>query len=73
MVSGAQRLAYRIQGNACPTTALPYGIDNDYDNNEAHSSMAGAVMWPQDPGFQYDTSNAWQDYRNSILIEIILF
>ncbi|CAF4853982.1 unnamed protein product, partial [Rotaria socialis] len=40
LVSGAQRLAYRIQGNSCPGTVLPSGINNDYDNNEAHSAMS---------------------------------
>lgn len=56
MVSGAQRQAYRIQGNACPgAAALPNDTVNDYDNNEAHSVMAGVNMWPQDKGFNYDT------------------
>lgn len=62
LVSGAQRLAYRIQGNSCPTTVLPNGIYNDYDNNEAHSTMAGVVMWPSDAGFQYDTSKILKYY-----------
>ena len=56
MVAGVQRIAYRIQGNSCPGTVLPANITNDYSNNEAHSTMAGVVIWPQDPGFQYDTS-----------------
>ena len=56
MVSGAQRLCYRIQGNSCPGTVLPSGISNDYDNNEAHSSMSGVNIWPTDLGFDYDTS-----------------
>ncbi|CAF3397266.1 unnamed protein product, partial [Rotaria socialis] len=55
LVSGAQRLAYRIQGNSCPGTVLPSGINNDYDNNEAHSAMSGINLWFFDSGFQYDT------------------
>ncbi|CAF0745209.1 unnamed protein product [Adineta steineri] len=55
LVSGAQRQAYRIQGNSCPGTVLPNDTVNDYDNNEAHSSMAGVNMWPNDQGFNYDT------------------
>ncbi|CAF5083041.1 unnamed protein product, partial [Rotaria socialis] len=49
------RLAYRIQGNSCPGTVLPSGINNDYDNNEAHSAMSGINLWFLDSGFQYDT------------------
>ncbi|CAF4420988.1 unnamed protein product, partial [Adineta steineri] len=45
----------RIQGNSCPGTVLPNDTVNDYDNNEAHSSMAGVNMWPNDQGFNYDT------------------
>ncbi|CAF3592631.1 unnamed protein product [Rotaria sordida] len=56
LVSGAQRLCYRIQGNACPGTVLPTGMSNDYDNNEAHSAMSGVNIWPMDLGFDYDTS-----------------
>ncbi|CAF0819146.1 unnamed protein product [Rotaria sp. Silwood1] len=56
LVSGAQRLCYRIQGNACPGTVLPTNISNDYDNNEAHSAMSGINIWPTDTGFKYDTS-----------------
>jgi len=63
LVSGAQRIAYRIQGNACPGTVLPTGISNDYDNNEAHSTMAGVVMWPTDSGFIYDTSKSLRYVR----------
>ncbi len=58
MVAGVQRIAYRIQGNACPWTVLPSGISNDYSNNEAHSTMTGVSMWPQDSGFAYDTSKS---------------
>ncbi|CAF4997129.1 unnamed protein product, partial [Rotaria socialis] len=47
--------AYRIQGNSCPGTVLPSGINNDYDNNEAHSAMSGINLWFFDSGFQYDT------------------
>ena len=61
MVSGAQRFAYRIQGNACPGTALPNGTLNDYDNNEAHSGMTGVTIWPKDPGFAYDTSKTLKE------------
>ncbi len=56
MVAGVQRIAYRIQGNSCPGTVLPSGIINNYDNNEAHSTMSGVTMWPTDQGFNYDTS-----------------
>lgn len=55
LVAGVERIAYRIQGNSCPGTSLPDGITNDYENNEAHSAMAGVVLWPQDKGFEYDT------------------
>ena len=55
-----QRIAYRIQGNSCPGTVLPSDIVNDYDNNEAHSSMTGAVMWPLDTGFPSDTSKLFR-------------
>ncbi|CAF3637436.1 unnamed protein product [Rotaria sp. Silwood1] len=55
LVSGVQRLSYRIQGNSCPGTILPTGITNDYDNNEAHSAMSGINLWPSDTGFSYDT------------------
>ncbi|CAF2963963.1 unnamed protein product [Rotaria sp. Silwood2] len=55
LVTGAQRLCYRIQGNACPGTILPNNISNDYDNNEAHSAMSGVNIWPTDAGFMYDT------------------
>jgi hypothetical protein len=47
-------LAYRIQGNSCPGTVLPVGINNNYWNNEAHSAMSGVNIWPMDPGFLYD-------------------
>jgi hypothetical protein len=58
LVAGVQRIAYRIQGNSCPGTVLPTNIVNNYYNNEAHSVMAGVVMWPGDLGFQYDTSKS---------------
>ncbi len=61
MVSGVQRLAYRIQGDACPWTVVPSNITNNYDNNEAHSSMAGVSMWPVDSGFPYDTSKSLEE------------
>jgi len=54
LVSGVDQLAYRIQGNACPGTVIPSTIDNDYDNNEAHSASSGANLWPMDKGFDYD-------------------
>lgn len=56
MVAGVDRLAYRIQGNSCPGTTLPAGVENDYDNNEAHSALSGFNIWPTDKGFDYDTS-----------------
>ncbi len=59
MVAGVQRVAYRIQGNSCPGTVLPTGIVNDYNNNEAHSTMAGVVMWPTDIGFPSDPSKSF--------------
>ncbi len=58
MVSGVDRLCYRIQGNACPGTVLPTGLLNDYDNNEAHSCMAGISIWPVDTGFPNDTGKS---------------
>lgn len=63
MVTGVQRLAYRIQGNSCPGASVPTDILNDYDNNEAHSAMAGVSMWPTDPGFMYDTSKTLKEVR----------
>ncbi|CAM4838655.1 unnamed protein product, partial [Rotaria magnacalcarata] len=54
LVAGVERLAYRIQGNSCPGTVLPAGINNDYSNNEAHSAMSGMSVWPIDKGFMYD-------------------
>ncbi len=60
LVAGVQRIAYRIQGNACPGTVLPSGMLNNYYNNEAHSTMAGVVMWPGDTGFQSDTSKSFR-------------
>lgn len=59
-MSGAQRIAFRIQGNSCPGTALPNNIVNDYNNNEAHSSMVGVAMWPNDPGFAYDPGESFR-------------
>lgn len=56
LIAGVERIAYRIQGNSCSNKNLPDEIVNDYENNEAHSAMAGVVLWPQDIGFQYDTS-----------------
>ncbi|CAF2125989.1 unnamed protein product [Rotaria magnacalcarata] len=76
-VSSVQRLSYRIQGNSCPGTILPTDIDNDYDNNEAHSYMSGVNIWPTDPGFQYDTTtthifgNNSMTIRNSLVIGAI--
>jgi hypothetical protein len=55
LVAGVERLAYRIQGDACPGTVVPTGINNSYWNNEAHSAMSGVNIWPDDPGFEYDT------------------
>ncbi|CAF1678009.1 unnamed protein product, partial [Adineta ricciae] len=55
LVAGVERIAYRIQGDACPGTAVPSNITNLYANNEAHSAMAGVAIWPVDPGFSYDT------------------
>jgi hypothetical protein len=54
-VAGVERIAYRIQGDACPNTVVPSGINNSYSNNEAHSAMAGVSIWPTDKGFDYDT------------------
>ncbi len=59
LVAGVQRIAYRIQGNACPGTAVPSNILNNYYNNEAHSTMAGVVMWPTDTGFPSDTGKSF--------------
>ena len=56
MVAGVERLAYRIQGNACPGTPLPSDVINDYANNEVHSAMSGVNIWPMDTGFEYDLS-----------------
>lgn len=56
LVAGAERLAYRIQGNTCPETQLQQNINNNYANNEAHSAMAGVSLWPSDRGFPYDRS-----------------
>ncbi|CAF4366562.1 unnamed protein product [Rotaria socialis] len=53
LVSGVERLAYRIQGEACPGTYTPYNIYNSYSNNEAHSAMSGVNLWPLDKGFVY--------------------
>jgi hypothetical protein len=50
-----ERIAYRIQGDACPSTTVPSNINNSYSNNEAHSAMAGVSIWAPDPGFSYDT------------------
>lgn len=55
-MAGVQRLAYRVQGTACPGTTLPSGITNEYDNNEAHSALAGVNLWPEDKGFDFDQS-----------------
>jgi hypothetical protein len=63
LVSGAERIAFRIQGNACPGTSVPSNISNDYDNNEAHSSMSGVNLWPMDPGFEFDTSKLLEEMR----------
>lgn len=76
MVSGVQRIAYRIQGNACPGTVVPTGILNHYDNNEAHSTMIGVTMWPVDKGFDYDTSKIFKKEINVRLnsnIEFIFY
>jgi len=54
LVVGVERLAYRIQGDACSTTNIPSNISNDYSNNEAHSAMGGVNIWPMDKGFEYD-------------------
>lgn len=64
LVAGVERIAYRIQGNSCPEKSLPDGINNDYDNNEAHSAMAGVVLWPTDQGFQYDTGRKLNSTRD---------
>jgi hypothetical protein len=55
LVAGVERLAYRIQGDACPGTVVPAGINNSYSNNEVHSAMSGVNIWPADTGFPYDT------------------
>ncbi|CAF2873113.1 unnamed protein product [Rotaria sp. Silwood2] len=68
LVAGVQRQAYRIQGNSCPGTVLPAGINNDYDNNEAHSVMACVNMWPLDTSFPYDTTLTHEFSNNSIII-----
>ncbi|CAF4657274.1 unnamed protein product [Rotaria sp. Silwood1] len=56
MVAGAERLAYRIQGETCggPDVFVPLNITNVYSNNEAHSVMSGVNIWPSDKGFIYD-------------------
>ncbi|CAF0965964.1 unnamed protein product [Rotaria sordida] len=54
LVSGVERSAYRIQGEACPSAYIPRYIYNDYSNNEAHSAMSGVSLWPLDKGFSYD-------------------
>ncbi|CAF3091006.1 unnamed protein product [Rotaria socialis] len=54
LVAGVERLAYRIQGNSCPSTVLTVGMNNSYWNNEAHSAMSGVNLWPMDTGFQSD-------------------
>ena len=59
MVAGVERLAYRIQGNACPGTGLPSDISNDYANNEVHSAMSGVNIWQMDTGFAYDLSKSF--------------
>lgn len=62
LVAGVDRLAYRVQGNACPGTVVPSGVDNDYDNNEAHSAASGFNIWPMDKGFEYDTGEYLETY-----------
>ncbi|CAF4097851.1 unnamed protein product [Rotaria sp. Silwood2] len=56
LVSGVERSAYRIQGEACPSAYVPGYIQNGYSNNEAHSAMSGVSLWPLDKGFSYDRS-----------------
>ena len=57
-MSGVERLAYRIQGNACSGAVIRGNITNEYDNNEAHSSLSGVNIWPMDKGFEYDTGKS---------------
>lgn len=74
MVSGVDQLAYRIQGNACPGTVVPSNIDNDYDNNEAHSASSGANLWPMDKGFDYDQGLFYFSIDvNNYINDLILF
>lgn len=74
MVAGVERLAYRVQFDACSTANVPSNISNDYWNNEAHSGMSGVNIWPLDKGFDYDTGmyNDFEDYRSHILLFINL-
>lgn len=63
-MSGAERLAYRIQGEACLGTQVPGFIQNDYSSNEAHSAMSGVSLWPLDRGFYYDRSIYFKHHFN---------
>lgn len=58
MVVGAERTAYRVQGETCggPDVFVPVNITNQYSNNEAHSVFSGVNLWPSDKGFMYDRS-----------------
>ncbi|CAM2722167.1 unnamed protein product [Rotaria socialis] len=68
MVVGVERLAYRIQCDACSGTNVSINITNDYWNNEAHSAMTGVNIWPLDKGFDYDTALTHIGTNNSIHI-----
>ncbi|CAF3925163.1 unnamed protein product [Rotaria sp. Silwood2] len=68
MVAGVERLAYRIQCDACSGTNIPSNISNDYWNNEAHSAMTGVNIWPTDKGFDYDLALTHIASNNSVHI-----
>lgn len=57
LVSGVDRVAFRIQGNGCPLTNPVPSANNIYENNEVHSAMAGVSIWPSDKGFYADRGN----------------
>jgi hypothetical protein len=54
LVAGAERVAYRIEGDRCPGAIVPISIYNSYSNNEAYSVMSGVNIWPANRGFIYD-------------------
>nr|ACD54600.1 fibrocystin-like protein [Adineta vaga] len=72
LVAGVERVAYRIQGDACSSTLVPTYINNSYSNNEVHSAMVGVSIWPRDKGFFFDRRIMYPSQRiyNS---DIVLF